>query len=320
MNTDVHVVVVGSGSIERERALDAAEGAVHDREQRWSRFLADSEVSVLNRSAGRPVIVAEDTFGLVRNAVEAWHLTGGVFDPTVGRSLIAAGYNRSFELLSADGGPPPRARHVPAATPAGIELHDATSSVVLPEGVTIDLGGIAKGAACDAIATEVLASGASGCCVNIGGDLRVAGTAPDERGWTVTLRCPGSSERRSIALDDGAVCTSTTTRRRWRTADGGEHHLRDPMTGAPLDTGIASATVLAARADQAEVLTKAAIAAGSSGVAGLFATHGVTGLVVDDAGTVHELPGFDRFTLVGRAPDTIRQDGSSPPGSDHRVS
>lgn len=306
MNTDVHVVIVASRQDDCDGALDLAERAVHDREVRWSRFLPESELSVLNRSAGRPVIVSDDTFALVQSAIEAWRLTGGVFDPTVGESLIAAGYDRSFELL-AEAEPTPAVLHDPAVTPAGIEMHHTTNSVVMPEGVTIDLGGIAKGAACDAIVAEVLEAGASGCCVNIGGDLRVAGTAPDRRGWTVTLRCPGSDEVRPIALQEGAVCTSTTTKRRWRTSDGYEHHLRNPATGAPLDTGVVSATVIAARADQAEVLTKVAIAAGSGGAEAVFAAHGVTGLVVDENGAIRELPGFEGFKLQARASDTIQQ-------------
>ena len=140
MNTDVHVVVVAATMAEAQVALDDAERAVHDREARWSRFLQNSELSVLNRSCGRPVIVAEDTFALVRRAIEAWRLTGGVFDPTVGASLIAAGYDRSFELVTADE-PAAAAPIAPAATPAAIELHETTNSIVLPEGVTLDLGG-----------------------------------------------------------------------------------------------------------------------------------------------------------------------------------
>ena len=161
MNTDVHVIVVGGEKGDRDRALMSAERAVHDREARWSRFLPTSELSCLNRSAGRPVMVAADTYALVQDAIEAWRLTDGVFDPTVGGSLIAAGYDRSFELL--DGAEPlPAVRPDPAATPAGVELHETTSSIVVPAGVSLDLGGIAKGAACDAIAAELRSLGFSG--------------------------------------------------------------------------------------------------------------------------------------------------------------
>ena len=311
MNTDVHVVVVASGTAEAQIALATAEQAVHDREARWSRFLPESELSILNRSCGRPVIVAEDTFGLVCRAIDAWQLTGGVFDPTVGASLLAAGYDRSFELVTRDD--PPRAvPSMPAATPAGIELHDTTNSIVLPEGVTLDLGGIAKGATCDAIVDELMGGGVLGCCINIGGDLRVAGRSPDPRGWTVTLDCPGSSEVRAITVGEGAVCTSTTTKRRWRTTGGYEHHLRNAATGAKLDTGLVSASVIAATAQQAEVLAKVAIAAGPLKAADALSANGVTGVVVHDSGVIDELPGFDGFRLQGCVRNTTQPDGATP--------
>lgn len=296
MNTDVHVIVVPPRGDSGERALDAAQQAVGDREARWSRFLADSELSVLNRAAGRPVMVSPDTFELVRRAIGAWHVTSGIFDPTIGGSLIAAGYDRSFELLDT-AEPFGFVEHVPSPTPAAIELHDATCSIVLPPGTSLDLGGIAKGAACDAIVAEMLELGAVGCCVNIGGDLRASGTPPDPRGWTVTLDCPGSADVRSIALSEGAVCTSTVTKRRWPTTDGAEHHLRNPATGAKLDTGIASVSVIAAKAEQAEVLTKVAIASGRTRAQAILEANGVSGLLIDGAGEITELPGFADFRL-----------------------
>lgn len=317
MNTDVHIVVLA----ERDHAalLDRAEQAVHDHEARWSRFLPDSEISRLNAAGGRPVIVSADTYALVAKAIDAWHLTGGAFDPTVGACLIAAGYDRSFEKLApGENAHRPPAEPGPAATPRGIELHHATSAVVAPPGVTIDLGGIAKGQSAETIVADLLAAGAVGCCVNIGGDLRVAGLAPEPRGWTVTLDCPGSSEVRAIALADGAVCTSTTTKRAWIAGGRPEHHLRDPGTGAPLATGLASVSVVAARGDQAEVLTKAALAAGRDGAPRVLTAAGATGVLVTSGGAVVELDGFDRFRLgVTDEPDPSRPSPlADRPGSD----
>ena len=121
------------------------------------------------------------------------------------------------------------------------------------------------------------------------------------------MQCPGADGVRPIALRAGAVCSSTTTKRRWRTTSGDEHHLRNPATGRRVDTDVISATVIAARADQAEVLTKIAIAAGTDQAAALLATHGVTGLLVDTNGAIVELPGFEGFRLQACASDAIQQ-------------
>ncbi len=307
MGTDVHVRVVGGPP---GLAFDAEEG-VRAREARWSRFLPDSELSRLNAAGGgRPVLLSPDTFALVAAAVEACRQTGGAFDPTVLASLVAAGYDRPLDQLAPpdphpgpgpDGGPAPTSGGVPAPGVGGIELHPAASAVVLPPGVGLDLGGIAKGATADAVSAELLAAGAEGCCVNVGGDLRVRGVAPDGAGWVIGLDCPGyaGGDRLRIRLADGAVCTSTVLARRWAGPGGGrtEHHLRHPGTGVALSTGLWSITVVAAAATQAEVLTKAAFVAGCDGAAALIGGHGATGVLVTDGGALVPLAGLDPFLV-----------------------
>src|SRR5262249_36189765 len=86
MGTEVHVVLVdGAASL-----LDRAYERIDELERRWSRFDADSEISTLNREAGHPVRVSPETRELVQRALEAWHVTGGVYDPTVLGDLLRA--------------------------------------------------------------------------------------------------------------------------------------------------------------------------------------------------------------------------------------
>lgn len=298
MGTTVHLVVT-DGSTD---VLDDLEALIRDRHARWSRFDPASEVSALGRSRGRPVVVTTETYELVGRAIDAWRLTGGAFDPTVGSCLTAAGYDRDFPSLAAR---PERSIGTgpsPAPGPLGVELHPMTSAVVVPRGVVLDLGGIAKGATADRAVGLALERGAAGCCVNIGGDLAVGGVGPDDRGWTVLLECPGAADHRTVALAAGAVCTSSTTRRRWKGDAGEEHHLRDPATGRSLETGLATASVIAARGDQAEVLAKAALAAGPDRAAELLAASGVTGILVDDAGSIIGLPGVADFLVDPAVP------------------
>ena len=75
MGSDAHVVVVGDAGL-----LDVARRRVDDLEQRWSRFLPDSEISRLNRGRGAPLRVSRETIELVRRAVDGWQRTGGRFD------------------------------------------------------------------------------------------------------------------------------------------------------------------------------------------------------------------------------------------------
>ena len=96
-------------------------------------------------------------------------------------------------------------------------------------------------------------------------------------------------------VSDGAVATSTKLRRRWRRGDVMLHHLLDPSTGAPADSGLATVTVIAGDAWWAEVLAKAAFVAGPDAGVRLLEESGVEGLLVADDGTVIETAGLAAF-------------------------
>jgi len=229
-------------------------------ERRWSRFLPDSEISILNRSNGTPVIVSAETFHVVQAAVDGATATDGRFDPTVHDAMLALGYGCTFdEMVEAEQPGPLAANAAPGVT--GIEFDDAIHAVRLPPGVTLDLGGIGKGTAADIVSASVMRRGARGVAVSIGGDVRVRGESPSGSGWVFETGAPMAP---FPPLDDGGVCTSSTGRRRWRTAHGDAHHIVDPRTGRSTVGPIASITVVGGSAQQAEVLTKAAIVAGRS--------------------------------------------------------
>lgn len=292
MGTEVQLVVLGT---EDPSPLEEARGLIASLEARWSRFRADSELGRLNAAAGNPVRLPADTFALVEAAVEAWRLTGGRFDPTVLPALASAGYDRSFELVTRDSpgfaGPSPG---VPGCD--GIVLQPDLGLVLLPAGVGFDLGGIAKGHAADLAVAALLAAGAAGALANLGGDVRIAGVGPDG-GWTVGTDDPHTpgGDLGVLALAEGAVATSSRTRRRWTRGGRRFHHLIDPATAAPADAGVDAAVVVAGHAQWAEVLAKAALIAGPDDGAALIGRFGATGLLILDGGEIVHLPGLEEY-------------------------
>jgi thiamine biosynthesis lipoprotein len=102
----------------------------------------------------------------------------------------------------------------------------------------------------------------------------------------------------TVALDEGAVATSTTLRRRWQAEGAPRHHLIDPATGLPAEQGVVSASVLAARCWQAEVLAKTALVAGLTDGVALIEHAGADGILVDELGGLHPTAGFARFGRV----------------------
>jgi thiamine biosynthesis lipoprotein len=285
MGTTVHAVVVGGAS----GLASGVEARLAALEARWSRFRPDSELSRLNAAGGRPVLVGRDTFRLIDAAVRGWHATGGRFDPTVLPSLLRLGYDDDIDRVRAR--PVTPATSEPAPGCAGIRLDPTVGTVTLPAGTALDLGGIAKGFAADLVCDEVLGAGAAGALVNIGGDLRVRGEAPDAPGWVVGV---DGHPHLLLALADGAVATSGTGRRRW--GPGGTlHHLVDPATGRSADRPLRSVTVVAGSGAQAELLTISAWLAGARDAAALVTGAGATGFAVNAAGATVAFPGLEEF-------------------------
>jgi thiamine biosynthesis lipoprotein len=287
MGSDAHLIVVGGPS----GLVDEMVARIEQLEQRWSRFIPDSEVNALNGAAGEFVSVSADTVELVTRAQQAWQLSGGAFDPTVLGPLIRAGYDRSFDAL----GSSPSSGHSSLGMCAADIVVDG-DQVRLPPGAGFDPGGIGKGLAADIVCAETRAGGAAGVCVNLGGDVRVSGTSPDSVSWTVGIEHPWQPTPIALlGLGDGAVATSTTLRRRW-TVDGEvRHHLIDPQTGLPSDTDLGFASVVAAAGWIAEVLAKAVLLAGAAHPFDILGGTGAQGIAVGLDGVVQSTAGIAAF-------------------------
>ncbi len=272
MGSEVEMLLVLASSDDTDRLVALATDRLAHYEQRWSRFVSTSDLSLLNLAGGRPLRVDPSTVVLVTAMVDAWWATSGRYDPTLLPRLIELGYRASWD-------DPTKVSHIdPAsswrATAGIIEVDPIASVVRLPAGTTLDPGGIGKGLAADLVVDALLDAGALGAMVAIGGDLRVAGEAPYAGGWLVDVADPhsddddgGSTGRLFIA--DGGVATSGTTERHW-TAPTGEavHHVLNPRTGQPsphtADGDIVSATVVAGTGAWADAWAKAAMVDWSS--------------------------------------------------------
>ena len=296
MGSQAHVLVVGARA---DDLVPHARPHVEALEHRWSRFRTDSELCRLNRMAGSPVLLSDRTFDLIALAVDAWYQTDGRFDPTVLGALEANGYDRTFDLMvkerTSQASEPPR----PAPGCDGIVLDRGLAAVTLPTGIRLDLGGIAKGRAADLVVEDLIAGGAAGACVNLGGDLRAVGEAPISDGWVVGIDdplAPGSTAW-TIALEHGAVVTSARTKRCWSMAGRERHHLIDPVTGSSADTGVAAVSVVSSTAAEGEVLAKTALIAGAVAGAELLRRADVPAVMTMDTG---------RTTCLGRWTEYVR--------------
>ena len=124
-------------------------------------------------------------FEAVRVALRAAAATGGLVDPTIGRGLRLAGYDRTFTIVSERdrGG---TVRFAPAAGWRLVELDEDRRSIRIPSGVELDLGATAKALAADRAALAAAERTGAGIFVSLGGDIAIAGAAP-LGGWPVRI-------------------------------------------------------------------------------------------------------------------------------------
>jgi FAD:protein FMN transferase len=290
MGSDLHVLVVGG----RAGHVDLAGRRLEDLERRWSRFRSDSELSRLSEAGGAWMPVGSDTWRLLETMVTAWEHTGGRCDASVREAVVAAGYDRDFEALTRSGGDGTEQRPRPAPGLAGVEFAADGRTVRVPPGVGLDPGALGKGLAADLVADELLAAGAAGVLVNVGGDLRVGGEPPEGEGWTIGLQLQWGRPCRWV-LADGGIATSSSQRRRWSVAGQTRHHLIDPSSGRPLEDPPATVSVVAGQAWWAEAAATAIAVGGLSWARRWAPEQGTTGIIEDGTGGRHRLPGAERF-------------------------
>lgn len=238
-----------------DEALAAIKCVFETEERRFSRFRDDSELTAVNRLAGRWVPVSSPFERVVRLALDHASATSGLFDPTVLHALMAAGYDQDFdEVLAGARG----ALHPPEPCGRWNEVQVRPGAVRLPSEVGLDLGGIVKGWTVDLAAAEALDAGLGWALVAAGGDLAMVGDAPV---LEIPMEDPETLERpmATLRLDRGALATSSVAKRTW----GPDlHHVIDPRTGAPLRSDTVQATVWAPMCAEAEVLATWALLRG----------------------------------------------------------
>lgn len=251
-------------------------------EQTLSRFRPDSELSELNRQAGKWVKVSPILLENLHTARQASRLTDGLYNPLILPALLAVGYDRSFADMPAVMDRPDQDVVVPDWQEVEVDLKN--HQVRLPAGSQVDLGGIAKGWVAEVIANRLAEFGP--CLVDMGGDVVSRG-----RAWEITVEEAGDAEEApallNIKIANASVVTTGIDYRHWVVNGRTQHHIIDPRTGHPADTDILTVTIIHPHAPTAEAYAKAVFLLGSeAGLNWLHEQWHGAGMVTLNDGTV----------------------------------
>jgi thiamine biosynthesis lipoprotein ApbE len=264
-----------------------------------SRFRSDSGLSALNGASGRSTVVGPLLMEALVQALRAAELTDGDVDPTIGRALEIAGYDRDFKLLREPGEDSLAQLEVAVSVRIRegwreVALDRERSSVRMPAGVSLDLGATAKAWAADRAAQAACEEAGCGVLVSVGGDIATCGEPP-EGGWQVRVtddhRSDSAAPGQTITINSGGLATSSTSVRRWSHAGRTMHHIIDPYTGAPVVGRWRTVSVAAGSCTDANIASTAAIIRSGSAPEWL-ASLGLPARLVDRDGNVERIAGW----------------------------
>jgi thiamine biosynthesis lipoprotein len=258
-----------------------------------STYKPDSELSRVNRGAARsPVPVSRELLELIARSLEFSELTGGAFDITY------ASAGRYYDYRA---GRKPTAAELAAALPA-IDYHHVVidrerDSIRFDHpGVTIDLGGIAKGYAVDRAIALLRAGGIEHALVSAGGDTRVIGERWG-RAWQVGIRDPRDSDGvvTLIPLKDLAISTSGDYERFFEEDGVRYHHILNPGTGTAT-RAVHSASIIGASATTTDALSTSLFVLGvEKGLRLVDSLPDIEAVIIDNRGRMHYSRGLARL-------------------------
>lgn len=260
-------------------------------ERLLSKTLCSSDVWRLNHAGGRPIRVNEDTRSLLHASLEIYRASKGAFNIAVGALMDLWDFRQATPRL-----------------PESVQIRKALRNcdlsrirldgdrVCIPEGMRIDLGGIAKGYITDRVGEYLKAHGVESALLNFGGNIVVIGPKPDGSPWKIGLQTPGGvwgQEYWAITeLYRGTIVTSGVHERCFELDGRRYHHILDPRTGWPVESGLVSAIIRGENSMLADAVATAALVMGAQAGVGLAAACGCQAILMDDEGGFLRTAGF----------------------------
>ncbi len=278
-------------------ALQVNDIRINELERTLSKTMEGSDVWLLNHEGGASV--QTDTEAVLARSLELAKQTGGAFDPAIGALIDAWGFGTGEERV-------PSAQEITAL----LQKPDYTAvsmngDEVQTGGAQIDLGGSAKGYALDALRSELDRQGISSGLVSLGGSIYARGKKPNGDEWRVGIRDPLGSEADYVAtleLVDECISTSGAYERGFEADGKYYHHIIDPKTGYPAQSGLLSVSVVGERGIDTDIYSTALFVMGLNAGKAFAEQNSINAIFITEDKRIIATDGFGRdFTVKGGA-------------------
>ena len=266
MDTAITMTAYGTNG---EKALAEAENEIYRLDSLLSRAGESGDISALNQYGSGEV--SDETALVINTALDIGTATNGAFDITIAPVMDLWGFfGHNY--------------HVPDSALLEEQLtkvDDANvvirgNHVSLKNGAAIDLGGIAKGYAADRTAEIFSDNGVTSGLISFGSAIWAIGTRPDGSKWRIGITDPRNDDAHiaRLELSDRCIVTSGSYEQVFEENGREYHHIIDPDTGYPADSGLASVSIIGGSATTADGLSTALFVMGLEDAAAYWRADG----------------------------------------------
>jgi len=252
MGTDVTISIVTRSETKAFRIAQELFKNLSEYEERFSRFLETSELSILNKT--KTLSVSSDFMTVLKRSIELSELTDKAFNPLV--QVSSLGYSQDIKATKAITN---KIKTYNYNTDLNeLEIDAATHTVQLAPDQQLDFGGLLKGYLANKLANQVIKQhpDLGGIIINIGGDIATRGLDEIHEPFIFLLHNPVTGEDTPVAINDKSLASSGTYARYWQTNAGEKHHIVDSQTKNNPTNQLVAVSIIHQDGAFSEALTK----------------------------------------------------------------
>lgn len=286
MGSVVDITLYGGSDV----TSDISRSILETENQSISRRVEGSDVFRIN-SGGPDVSVSDFTADVLNRTLAVCRDSGGALDITVGALSTLWDFDDNTHYI-------PSASEIETGlkTVGYEKVRVSGTAASVPEGTVLDLGAVGKGLACDVALECIARAGTSGAVITVGGSLLVTGENPDADCWTVGIRNPDCGQNDLCVLlqlkGTNFISTSGDYEKAFTCGGVLYHHILNPVTGCPADSGLKSVTVVAESGLLSDALSTACFVLGYADSLPLLEKYGAQAVFITDDNAVYVTDGL----------------------------
>lgn len=247
---------------ENQKAVNSAKAEIRRLEALLSVTDNYSDICRINASADSFVEVSDECFSLISTALDVSEKTYGNFDITIYPAVKLWGFTTADKYVPTEDELDDVKKYIDYKQ---VYIDPYTKAVKIPEGVNLDLGGIAKGYISDCASHILKEEGVTSAILNLGGNIRLVGSKPGGESFKIGVKSPlNDGYFGVITAEDTNISTAGGYERYFEENGKRYHHILDPYTATPADTDVLSATVIGNKGEICDALSTSVAVMGSN--------------------------------------------------------